>query len=342
MLEKPELDDEKIVACLRDAYGLKIAEVTFLPLGADINTAVYRVVTEDQTLYFLKLRSGVFDETSVLLPRFLHDQGIRQIIAPLATIGGRFWADLDAFKVILSPFIEGRGGFEVDLSDSQWIEFGAALKAVHSAVPPAEIRDRLERETYAPKWREIVRAFQARVEGETFADPISAKLAALLNDNRLLILDLLARAERLSAALEVRAQDAEKWVVCHADIHVGNILLEPSGAIYLVDWDNPILAPKERDLMFVGGGVGGGAHTPEEEEALFYQGYGQTEIDAVALAYYRYERIVQDIAAYCEEILVMDRGDDDREVGLRQLTSQFRPNQVIDIAYRSDKTLRSD
>ena len=25
--------------------------------------------------------------------------------------------------------------------------------------------------------------------------------------------------------------------------------------IYIVDWDEPIMAPKERDLMFIGGGV---------------------------------------------------------------------------------------
>ena len=47
MLIKPDLKDEEIIACLRDAYGLDIATVSFLPLGADFNTAVYRVITTD-------------------------------------------------------------------------------------------------------------------------------------------------------------------------------------------------------------------------------------------------------------------------------------------------------
>jgi spectinomycin phosphotransferase len=42
MLEKPDLQDEKIGACLQDEYGLLAVQVAFLPLGADMNTAVYR------------------------------------------------------------------------------------------------------------------------------------------------------------------------------------------------------------------------------------------------------------------------------------------------------------
>ena len=89
MLEKPALPDENIIACLQTAYGLTINQVTFLPLGADLNTAVYRVVTADTTPYFLKLRSGPFAEAAVTLPKLLSDQGIRQIIPPLATQAGQ-------------------------------------------------------------------------------------------------------------------------------------------------------------------------------------------------------------------------------------------------------------
>src|SRR5688572_16290927 len=143
MLEKPDLQDEKIIACLQDAYGLQTSQVTFLPLGADLNTAVYRLLTADQTPYFLKLRRGVFDETSVALPKFLSDQGITQIIAPLATQTGQLWASLDAFKMILYPFVEGHDGFEVDLSDQQWVDFGTALKSIHTAVVPPGLTRRI-------------------------------------------------------------------------------------------------------------------------------------------------------------------------------------------------------
>jgi spectinomycin phosphotransferase len=81
-------------------------------------------------------------------------------------------------------------------------------------------------------------------------------------------------------------------VLCHSDIHAGNLLLTSDGDLYIVDWDNPILALKERDLMFIGGGVAG-IWNKAREEALFYQGYGSSDINLIALTYYRYERIIQ-------------------------------------------------
>jgi spectinomycin phosphotransferase len=335
MLEKPDLADERIVACLNKEYGLRIAEISFLPLGADRNTAVYRAVAEDGTPFFLKLRGGYFDETSVALPKFLSDQGIAQIIAPLTTSAGRLWASLDAFKVILAPYVEARNGYQVDFSDHHWREFGAAMKRVHTVVVPPALRRHIRSETYSPRWREVARSFLRRVEESAFEDPVAARVAALLKTKRDLVLDLVARAEDRAQALQARPQEP---VLCHSDLHAGNLLIDASDALYIVDWDDPILAPKERDLMFAGGAQGFAGHTPQEEEALFYQGYGQAPIDPLALAYYRYERIVQDIAVFCEQLLLTDEGGEDREPSFRYLASNFLPNGTVEVAYRSDRT----
>ena len=285
--------------------------------------------------YFLKLRSGVFDETSVALPRFLSDQGIAQIIAPLATRSGQLWADLGDFKAILYPFVEGRNGYEVDLSDRHWVEFGAALKRIHTAALPPALAGRIQRETYSPQWREIASAFLERVQSDSFSDPTAVELAAFIKVKRDEIADLVGRAERLAQALLTRSP---AFVLCHSDIHAGNILIGVDNALHIVDWDNPILAPKERDLMFAGGGQGFTGHTQQEEELHFYRGYGETQVDPVALAYYRYERIIQDIAVYCEQLFLSDGGGEDRAQALRHVASNFRPDGTIAIAYNSDRT----
>jgi len=338
MLEKPELQDEKIITCLYQEYGLDIVQVTFLPLGADHNTAVYRAVTTDETAYFVKLRRGAFDETSVALPKFLSDQGIAPIIPPLATQTGQLWANLDDFTLLLYPFVAGRNGYEVNLSDQHWVIFGAALKRIHSAPLPPALLQRIQPETYSPHGRATIKMFLGRLDDDTFVDSVAVKLAAFLRTKRDQVLDLVARAERLAQVLQARPPE---FVVCHSDLHAGNILIDTNGAFYVVDWDNPILACKERDLMFSGGGQGFRGHTPQEEERLFYQGYGPTQVDPVALAYYRYERILQDIAVYCEQLFLSDEGGEDREQSLRYLASNFLPNGILEITYRADKT-RSD
>lgn len=332
MLEKPDISDERIITRLQSEYGLPVARLSFLPLGADVNTAVYRVVTRDATAYFLKLRKGNFDETSVTVPLFLKRLGVQPVIDIVQTSSQQPWANLDPFKMILYPFVEGKNGYQMSLSDQQWVDFGAAFKAIHTAPVPAHIASRLQRETYTPRWREMVKAFQTQAATQAFADPVAAQLAAFINTKHTEIDFLIARAEHLASTIQIRAPD---FVLCHSDIHAGNLLISPNGAFYIVDWDNPILAPKERDLMYINGGVGQ-VWDGERIEALFYQGYGYTPIDRTALAYYRYERIIQDIAAYAEQLLGSDEGGEDRQQGLQFCMSNFLPGHEIDFARSTD------
>ena len=331
MLTKPPISDHMIIACLHDHYGLRISQVTFLPIGADINSAVYRVHGVDGRPYFLKLRQGDFDEIAVTVPAFLRSQGIRRVMAPLATPTHRLWVSAHGFDWMLYPFVEGNNGFEVALSNAQWIALGETVKAIHTTALPVELDRRVPREDYSPRWRNMVKVFDQQVENGACLDPIAGRFAAWWLTKRAEIQTIIERAERLGQALQNRAGE---FVVCHADLHAWNVMLGTGDDLYIVDWDNPIMAPRERDLMFVGGGVGGIWNNPEEA-ALFYGGYGPIRIDPVAIAYYRYERIVADIAAYSQEIFGVQGSVEDREEGLKQLMGQFVPNTVVDIAHRS-------
>ncbi len=101
------------------------------------------------------------------------------------------------------------------------------------------------------------------------------------------------------------------------------MLVGADDELAIVDWDEPILAPKERDLMFVGGVVGG-VWNEARESAWFYEGYGHAEVDPIAPAYYRYE-----------QILGVQGSAEDREVGRRQQVAQLLPGSVIEIAHRT-------
>ena len=335
MLIKPDLKDETLTECLKDAYGLDVAAISFLPLGADFNTAVYRITTSSQTDYFLKLRRSECIDASVSVPKYLADLGIKQVIPPIATRTGQLWTNLASFKAILYPYVEGRHGVEVKLSDKQWIEFGATMKQFHHTEIPKSITNGVERETFSFKWRETVKAFLGRIENAVFAEPVAAKMALFLKSKSSEIRKLVERAENLAITLQ---KQPPEYVLCHADIHGWNLLIDKAQMLYIVDWDTLILAPKERDLMFIGAGIWDSGRTPIEEELLFYQGYGQTEINQDAICYYRFERIIQDIGEYCEHLFLSDEGGDDRIQSFAYLQSNFLPEGTIEKAYQSNKT----
>jgi spectinomycin phosphotransferase len=333
MLTKPSISDDTIIACLHDTFGLHVVQVTFLPLGW-VNNAIYRVTADSGRSYFLKLRRGNFSEIAVAVAAFLHAQGIRQVMAPIATTTHTLWVQAHGFGWILYPFFDGKTGFEVALSKTHWIALGESMHAVHTTLLPAALAERVPQEDYSPIWRNIVKAFHKQVERDRYPDPTAARFAAFWMTKRDEIHCIVERAEQLAQALQNRAVTL---VVCHSDLHGRNVLVGADDEVTIVDWDEPILAPKERDLMFIGGGVGG-IWNNDQETQWFYQGYGQTEIDQIVLSYYRYERIVVDIAERAEQIFGMHGSVEERQKGLR-LREQFLPNNVVDIAHRTYQQL---
>src|SRR5215212_10470752 len=122
MLEKPDISDDTIIACLHDSFGLRTTHVSFLPIGW-VNNAVYRVIADSGTPYFLKLRLGNFNEMAVAVPAFLHAQGIQQVMAPVATTTHDLCVRAHGFDWILYPFSRARPALRLpcpSLSGSHW------------------------------------------------------------------------------------------------------------------------------------------------------------------------------------------------------------------------------
>ncbi len=331
MLEPPPLPYESVVSCLLSDFGVQASGLNFLPLGADPHTAVYRATAADGSEYFVKLRSGNFFAASVIIPKALQDSGIRQVIAPIPAKNGALWADLPPYRLILFPFIEGQNGFEQPLTNSQWIEFGGILKQLHTAVLPEPFKQAVPQENFDTGWRRQVEVFLTRIENEKYTEPIAAETAAFLWSKRTDLIRLVRHTDRLAQKM---ASCLDNFILCHADIHAGNLHITKDGSIYIIDWDTLIFAPCERDLMFIGAGLGGGSRTAAEEWDFFFQGYGPTMVNQDALTYYRCDRILEDIAVYCEQLLLTEDGGADRPQGLKYLKSNFWPGGTIELAFQ--------
>lgn len=328
------LASEQIVHCLKTNYSIEVATLTPLSVGADINASIYKAQSHDQATYFIKLKRG-HHGASIEVLKLLWSAGVEQVIPPIKTIDGKTTQSIEDLTLIVYPFVDGEDGFNRDLTDNQWIELGQALRQVHELEVPPSILNNIRQETYSPKWRNAVRSIYTHVESDLTGDEIALQLQKFMNEKMSDIHRLVDRAEELGEKLQDSSPD---YVLCHSDIHGGNVLMDDSSHLYIVDWDEPIMAPKERDLMFIGGGVGNVWNKPHEEK-LFYKGYGKTDIHPAALSYYRHERIVEDIAIYSQELLLSNAGGTSRLEMFKHFLAMFEPQGVVDIAFKTDASL---
>jgi spectinomycin phosphotransferase len=142
--------------------------------------------------------------------------------------------------------------------------------------------------------------------------------------------------ERTAALAKSVKQAEHPLVLCHADVHTNNILLGDDGRLYVIDWDDARLAPKERDLMFVLAEAG------EAERRSFFAGYGDLAMDPLVLAFYQHEWCVEDIGAFAEEILDLDGASaSTRAHSLSWFKSLFAPGKNVPTALANEVGART-
>lgn len=335
-MTEQSISNQRIIDSLNTDYGIKVTRLTCLPIGADMNASIYKAEAHNQSSYFIKLKRGHHQDISATIIALLHDAGIQHVIPPIKTKQGKPIQHIDDFTLIVSPFVEGQDGFSRDLTDDQWITLGKVMRQIHEIEVPPSIQRMIRREDYSPKWREAVRSLYAHIESKASTDEISSKLMMLMKNQAAVIYRLVDRADELCKQIQA---ELPEFVLCHSDIHGGNVLMDGNDVIYMVDWDDPIMAPKERDLMFIGGGVAHVWNRPHEEKS-FYKGYGKTKINMAMLAYYRYERIVEDIAEYGQQLLLTPMvSNQNRIESYKHFISQFESQGVVEIAFKTDENL---
>ncbi|WP_433283339.1 phosphotransferase enzyme family protein [Micromonospora sp. CA-244673] len=308
MIDKPGVDERLLAAEVAAAWGVDVAGLVFMPVGLDGHAWAYRVDTADGERYFLKLRRGDYTHAAVLLPGFLRAQGVRQVVAPIDLPGGGAVRGFGDHRLLLYPFHDGGSLWGRGLTDRQWIEYGEFLGRLHAVTPSADMAAVLPVETWRSTAGERLRALGEQAAASELLGTFWDRYGAALR--------------RLSATVDDLAGRVTpgRHVVCHADIHPGNLIAEGDGPLHVVDWDAPILAPPERDLMFVFSRDFGDHPVNAHRAALFRRGYGPLEPDRTVLSYYRGERHLDDVVAFLDSILNSGASPESRANDLHWLT----------------------
>ena len=323
--DDPRLDTA-LAPTLRSAYGIDAGAFRFLP-GYDARSAAYQVTTPTGPL-FVKVHIDGVQPDALEVAAALAEAGVRNVPAPVRTDGGELWVATDVGAVVAAPFVPGRRAADVGMGRHDWRAFGSTLRAIHDGRLGERFAERLHVDRFdgsaaADAVTAVERA--GREQGSAGAQAF----AEMLLTHRATIERMARRMEELGSRLRNRPFAR---VLCHADIHAANILVRDDGGIALVDWDGPMIAPRERDLLFVIGSRIARRVEPHEE-AWFFEGYGDVPVDGEAIVFYRYERILEDIAEFVREALEDPAtAEGTRLSHTRLVAGFFAPDGIVETA----------
>jgi spectinomycin phosphotransferase len=283
VIEPLDLPDATLRGWVGSGWGHDGADLRFIPAGLD--GWGYQV-----DRYFLKVRRSAPAPPAWQVPWHLRQCGLRSVVAPLPTSSGAPYLAVEGFWLLLYPYVDADNLWDRGLTDPQWTEYGRFLRALH-AVPLPDVELPIEAfTTTAPDRLEALAPAAAR-------SPWVGELWTAHGD----ALHRLADEVRVLGG-RCAGGDAPR-VLCHGDIHPGNLLADAEGGLHVVDWDAPIVAPRERDLLFVLSGEYGEHPINPARAAHFRHGYGEFPVDDTLLTYYRQERRLDDVAAFLARIL---------------------------------------
>jgi Ser/Thr protein kinase RdoA (MazF antagonist) len=227
---------------VRDAYGIRATGLTFIPVG--YAAACYRLDSGNGP-YFLKVWPGAAHnparERALRLSHALHERGILPHVSyPLPTRDGALSATGAAAAFALFPFIKGvapRDPWPEWLQDA-WAE---TLAHLHRATPRlADIQ--LPREDFSFPLAARLEDSLARLGPDTRPELRALRDTLLAGRG-----EIAAQLVRLDRLRETVRQLNSPFVLCHTDMGGDNLLLD-GDRLYVLDWDEALLAPPEHDL----------------------------------------------------------------------------------------------
>ncbi len=329
MIEPPDIPTETIVERVRNAFGLPVEHAEFQPMGNDSSAWSFRL-TGGVENWFLKVFGRPVDVASVEVPRFLASRDVGHLLPSLPTADGRSFDAGAPFSFVLFPFFDGTEGGERGLSREHRIRLGEFLRHVHETPPDEAIEAVIRRERFAPRDADRLEQITDELAHVEPLGDIEGSFIACWREHTAEISHSLDRARELAAAATTT-----DFVICHADFHAWNVLIDDRGDFVVVDWDETVLAPPERDLMFVSGDIA----DLDPDGTDFYAGYGEFDIDRSLIAYYRFDWVLQELSDYHRRVFDRELGTATRTQALALFTELFGPQDVVAAAFRADEEI---
>ncbi|MCP4541456.1 MAG: aminoglycoside phosphotransferase family protein [Chloroflexi bacterium] len=305
------IDKTALIETVRREYGTEIERITFVPVGWVACSYIADCAGGER--YFLKLDRDS-EEISfaasnrnfyLSLTHQLYSKRILPHIAcPVKTRAGQLAAPFEEYVLILFNFIEGETVGFGNSSDEILMKLARLVGILHKSIGQIKVeRPFYERFDIVFK-NDLVNGFDI-LKNITSGDRWGKReLRDLLLPHRDEIKVLLQRLQNLQTL--ARAVEKE-MVVCHTDLHGGNLMTDAQGNLYIVDWENAMIAPPEHDLFFWA------EHDYFWDSFLpiYEREFGPASLDIDVFGFYYYRRNLEDLADFVRHILY--RNTDDKQ-----------------------------
>lgn len=208
-----------------------------------------------------------------------------RMVAPLPTTSGAYKVTGSRYVLLVFPMLHGTtlGGVQINAAQTQQLaEILAELHTYTNQIPVQS--DGINEDYSLPFLAELATLLEAKKH--------SASLDEILRQHGRNIENGAEQLQALAASLHSKCLP---HVLCHTDVHGGNLLW--TDKLILIDWEGLLLAPAEADLFaFTDGFFFGYA---KEDFMRTYQSvrneYTRSE---EALQFYRLRRRMQDITEF--------------------------------------------
>ena len=322
MIDESNIDKAALIRALDYHYPIQPRQADFFPYGWV--SACYVIECADGSKYFLKLHDdesfvpfAASDRDFYLdLSYNLRTQSILSDIAyPILNHENGLISPFGGFDLILFNFIEGKVlGFD-GLPEDVLAEVARLMGILH--------RNGL----MAVGDHRFVESFDIGLEAVLLQSLEDLKIIATNNASQAkrdlseLLLSheqaLLALLDCLKMYRDLAIAAGKDMVVCHTDLHGGNMIRDPTGTLHILDWENAMIAPPEHDLFaYVGWERFWDLFLP-----IYESEFGPADLNTAVFGFYLYRRNLEDLADYVVRILHTDQGDEQDQEDLRQIQS---------------------
>ncbi len=316
------LDKAALTESIREAYGLPITNLTFLPEGWV--GCHYIAACESDEKYFItvltdtrlaRLQAKRLDFT-LSLTRHLYDRDLfRSQVPPRRTLDGNLCSGFQGMPLVLADYIPGGNlAGKQPFSPELLITLGRLTAQLHRVTAILDFDIPYSEEFSIPFEEDLLLSLEELVEINASYRPGLQALRDLLLPKRKVFLDLLNRLKELGATARVLQPSL---VLVHTDLTPHNILRTPTGELFIVDWEGARLAPAEQDLALL---TGEGFPVLLAE---YMREAGQPLLHPQLFAYYFYRRTLEDITDFLVQVLHENITDEQDQHDLKSLQSGF-------------------